>query len=264
MRGRSLVRDYAASLRTPEFWIYSTWLELVTKYRRSRLGLFWVFLPPFLYAFVVGGFFARLQGYSPAVFVPHMAIGFVLFRFVTVILNESTTTCSQHAAFILDGRVRLTDYMLRVVAKAAFYLVFATPVVVIALLISPSFNPWGLLTLVPALLAILLNVCWMSAVVAIIGSRLTDIHELMGSVMMFGFLFTPIIWTAEQVPAGTFRGSVARANPLFHFVELVRAPILGTSTEPFSIAYVLVMLVVGWLIAMYVYRRYARYVPVWI
>ena len=37
---RSLVRDYRDSLRFPEFWIYATWLELITKYRRSRLGLF--------------------------------------------------------------------------------------------------------------------------------------------------------------------------------------------------------------------------------
>lgn len=264
MTGRSLLRDYVDSLKTPEFWIYSTWLELVTKYRRSRLGLFWVFLPPFLYAFAVGGFFALLQGYEVAAFIPHMAIGFVLFRFVTVTLNDSTTTCAQHSAFILDGRVRLTDYVLRVAARAAFFLVFASPVVAMALILSPTVNIWGLITLIPALLVILLNVAWMGAIVAIIGARLTDIHELMGSVMMFGFLFTPIIWTAQQVPAGTIRGSVARANPLFHFVELVRAPILGTPIESLSLVYVAVLLVAGWLIAIHVYRRYARYVPVWI
>jgi ABC-2 type transport system permease protein len=264
MNGRSLFRDYGESLRKPEFWIYSTWLELVTKYRRSRLGLFWVFLPPFLYAFVVGGFFAKLQGYDVATFVPHMAIGFVLFRFVTVTLNEATTTCSQHTAFILDGRTRLTDYVLRVVAKAAFYLVFAIPVITAALWISPAFEASGLLTLIPALLVVLLNVGWMAAIVAIIGARLTDVHEFMGSVMMFGFLFTPIIWTAEQVPADTLRGSVARVNPLFHFVELVRAPILGERLETGTIAYVLGSLVIGWLVAAIIYKRYARYVPVWI
>ncbi|MDH5822991.1 ABC transporter permease [Luteimonas sp. RD2P54] len=264
MKGRSLLGDYAESLRRPEFWIYSTWLELVTKYRRSRLGLFWVFLPPFLYAFVVGGFFARLQGYDIASFIPHMAIGYVLFRFVTVSLNESTTTCAHHAAFILDGRVRLTDYMLRVMAKAGFYLVFTIPVVALALWISPTFEPLGLVTLLPSMLLLLLNVGWMAAIVAIIGARLTDVYEFIGSIMMFGFLFTPIIWTAEQVPAGTFRGSVARANPLFHFVELVRAPILGESLEPFTIAYVIGLLVIGWLAAALVYRRYARFVPVWV
>ena len=264
MRQRSLVRDYWDSLRHPEFWVYATWLELVTKYRRSRLGMVWAFMPSVIYAFGVGGFFANIQGQSPQQFIPHLALGYMVFRFIVISLSESTTTCAGHSSFILDGRVRLTDYVLRVVAKAAFYFIVAVPVAVIALAMSPTFHWQGLLTFVPAMVIVLLNVAWMGSLVAVLGARLPDVHEIIGSVLMFSFLFTPIIWRADQAPIDTLRGGIARANPLFHMVEIVRAPILSEPVEAFSIAYLAVMLVVGWTFAFLVYRRNARYVPVWL
>lgn len=261
---RSLLGDYRDSLHSPEFWIYATWLELVTKYRRSRLGLFWAFLPPLLYTFGVGWFFARLQGYDVWVFLPHLGLGYVLFRLVTVSLSDATTVCAAHANFILDGRVRLTDYILRVVARAFFYAALALPVLGIALAASPAFEPVGLLVLLPTLAVVIANIAWMAAIVAVLGARLPDVNQLVGSILMFAFLFTPILWRADQIPLGTLRGSIARLNPLFHLVEVVRAPLLGEPVEGLTYLYLGLMLVIGWAIAIWVYRKFARYVPIWV
>lgn len=262
--GRSLITDYFDSFRDPSFWMYSTWLEIVTKYRKSRLGLFWALFPPILYTFGVGWFFAHLQRTDPLLFIPHLGIGYVVFRLVTVSLNEATTAYSSHSGFILDGRTRLTDYVLRVAAKASFYVLVAAPVLVVALAVSPAFHWSGLATLIPAILLVLLNIAWMGIVVSIIGARFHDMYELMGSVLMFSFLFTPILWTAEHAPIDSLRGGIARANPLFHLVEVVRAPLLGVDIEPLTLIYLPCLLVAGWGLAMFLYRRYARFVPVWI
>lgn len=261
---RNLFADYRDSLRFPEFWMYATWLGIVTKYRKSRLGMFWAVSPAALYTFGVGGFYGYLQHVSPRSFAAHLGIGYVAFRFITVSLSEATSTCSGHASFILDGRVRLTDYVLRVMAKALFYLVCALPVLAVAVAISPAFHPEGLVEAIPGLLLVLLNIAWMAVFLAIVGARLSDVHELIGSILMFSFLFTPIIWKAAQMPAGTVRGTIARVNPLFHMIESIRAPIIGESIEPASYTYLVVMLLVGWVLTFLVYRRYARYVPLWV
>lgn len=262
--GRSLIADYRDSLRSPEFWVYATWLGLVTKYRQSRLGMFWAFLPPVLYAFGVGWFFASMQGTSAREFIAHLGIGYVIFRMVTACLNEATTTFAGHASFILDGRVRLTDYVLRVIAKAFFYFILSLPVLAFALYLTPSFSPIGLMVLPLGILVVLLNVAWMGVLVGVIGARLSDVYQLVGSVLMFSFLFTPIIWYAEQAPITSMRGAIARINPLFHLVEIVRAPLLGEPLEKLTFVYLAALLVVGWLLAAFVYRRYARFVPIWI
>lgn len=261
---RSLIGDYIDSFRNSGFWTYSTWLELVTKYRRSRLGLFWALCPALIYMFGIGGFFGYLQGHAADNFIPHLGIGYVVFRLITISLSESTTAFPGHASFILDGRVRLTDYILRVVAKALFYFIMALPAVAVALLISPAFQPSGLMMSFLAFILVLLNIGWMGAIVAVLGARLQDVHELIGSILMFSFLFTPIIWYADQAPIDTVRGMIARANPLYHMLESIRAPLLGEPIENLTYIYLGVMLVGGWLVASFIYRRYARYVPVWV
>lgn len=262
--GRSLFRDYIDSLRQPEFWVYATWLVLVTKYRQSRLGLLWAMVPSALYAFGIGWFFSSFMGIPLREFIPHLGLGYVVYRLVTASLNEATTVFSGHSTFILDGRVRLTDYVLRVIGRGFFYFLMAIPVLAVALAISSSFDPWGLVVLPLTMTIVLLNIAWLGVLVGVIGARLPDVNQLVGSILMFAFLFTPILWFADQVPANSLRGGIARINPLFHLVEVVRAPLLGKPVEFSTYIYLFCFLLVGWTLAIIVYRRYARFVPIWI
>lgn len=262
--GRSLWRDYRDSMSYPEFWIYAMWLDLLSKYRRSRLGLAWAFVPPILYAFGIGAFYAVIGNQPPSRIIPHVGLGYIIYRLVTASLSECTTAFSSHAGFIQDGRVRFTDYILRVIAKALFYLLISIPVIAAALIISPDFHSVGLATLFPAIALVLLNLAWMGALVAVLGARLPDVHELIGSIMMVSFLFTPILWRADQAPFNTLQGFIARLNPLFHLVEVVRAPLLGEPIGRSTFVYLALMTLAGWMIAGWVYRRYARFVPIWI
>jgi ABC-type polysaccharide/polyol phosphate export permease len=59
------------------------------------------------------------------------------------------------------------------------------------------------------------------------------------------------------------RGTIARFNPAFHFVEFVRAPVLGEHVEQMSLVVVAAMTLGGWALAALLYRRYARFVPLW-
>lgn len=264
MTGISIFRDYWRSLFQSEFWIYATWLDLVTKYRRSKLGLIWALVPPALYTFGIGAFYSLLSHMPPTHFFAYLGVGYVVYRLVTVPLSECCTTFRMHASFIQDGRVRFTDYVLRIIAKALFYFVMSLPIIAVALALSPDFRPMGLVTLIPALLVVLANVAWVGVVIAILGARLPDMHELMGSVLMFSFLFTPILWRADHVPSNSLQGFIARLNPLYHLLEIVRAPLLGIPIERLTFVYIAVMTVLGWLIAGFLYRRYARFVPIWI
>jgi len=264
MMGRSLLRDYRDSLSYPEFWMYAMWLDLLTKYRRSRLGLIWAIVPPVVYSFGIGGFYALIGHQPPSHIFSHLGLGYVIYRLVTASLSECTTAFTSHASFIQDGRIRFTDYILRVIAKSLFYLVLSIPVMAIALSFSPEFHAFGLVTLLPTLILVLANVAWMGALVAVLGARLPDVHELIGSILMFAFLFTPILWRANQAPSNTIQGFIARLNPLFHFVEIVRAPFLGEPIGHATWIYLAILTPVGWLFTGWIYRRYARYVPIWI
>lgn len=261
---RHLLKDLTESVRNPEFWALSGWLDIVVRYRQSRLGIFWLMTPAIVYIWGLGSFFASMQGLSVTSFAAHVAIGYAIFRVVSSVIIESTMAFSSAGPFILDGHVRLTDFVLRIVAKSLFYFVASIPVVVVALLVYPQVHWEGVLLSVFSFSWVLVNALWVGTVFALIGARFQDLSQFIGNIFMFAFLLTPIVWHADMMPAESLRGSVARLNPLYHMVEVVRAPILGETLEPLTLWYLVVMTVVGWLIALLVYRRYARFVPIWI
>lgn len=259
-----LIRDLKASLREPEFWAYSSWLDIVTKYRRSRLGIVWLLFPPVLYVGGIGYFYALLQKTDPLVSIPPFAIAYLLYRMFTNVVTESCTVLVGHAGFILDGHLRLTDFMFRTMAKALFYLVSALPLVVVVMVLSPAIHPIGLVTLLPAFALVVGNLFWMSAVVALVGARYPDVSEITGSIFIFAFILTPILWPPKYAPYGTPHGTFMRINPLYHMIEIVRGPLVGEAIEPLTYYYMAGMTVLGWALAIVLYRRYSRFVPVWV
>src|SRR5688572_13548931 len=152
-----LLKHLAASLREPEFWAYSSWLDIVSKYRRSRLGIVWLLLPPALYVAGIGYFFARLQNTDPLHFIPHLGLGYLIYRLASNVITESCSVLPGHSSFILDGHLRLTDFVLRTMAKALFYLAAALPIIVVVLCMTPDLQWLGVLTALPALLWVLSN-----------------------------------------------------------------------------------------------------------
>jgi ABC-type polysaccharide/polyol phosphate export permease len=260
----TLLAQFRDSFRQPAFWAYSSWLDIVTKYRRSRLGVFWLFVPPLLYVWGLGFFYSGLMGAVDANFICHVGIGFLLFRLMSTVITESSGVLPAHQAFILDGHVRLTDFVLRVLAKALFYFLMAMPVLAPALMLGPGVTLTGVLLGLLALPLVLANLLWIASVTSLVGARFPDVNEIMGNVFILGFVMTPIVWYAGSAPAGTIRGMVMRVNPMFHLIEIVRAPILGEPLSRYTLAYVALMSLGGWLLAMVLHRRYSRFVPLWL
>lgn len=257
-------RELRESIRNPEFWALSSWLDILVRARRSRFGALWLMAPAIVYVFGLGAFFAAMQGQSLPVFAAHVALGAMVFRTLmsTVIGSASVFAASQ--SFIMDGHMRMTDYLLQSLAKSFFDFCTYVPITVIALLMLGGVHPLGIVMAPITLAIIYLNGLWMSVVFSMLGARHPDFGQLLSNVSIFLFLLTPIIWHSDSMPAGSARGQLMRFNPFYHFVELFRAPILGQPIEPLTYWYVGVVTVAGLVVATIVYRRYARFVPLWI
>lgn len=257
--------ELAESFRNPEFWALSSWLDIIVRARRSRFGVLWLLAPSIVYVFGLGMFFASMQSSTESgEFFAYVALGAMVFRtLMSAVIGSATVFNSSHS-FIMDGHMRLTDFLLQSLAKSFFDFCMYIPAAVVALIIfgQPSFT--GLLWSVPAVALIYLNGLWISAVFALAGARFPDFGQLLNTTAIFLFLLTPIIWYPEMMPAGSLRAMLMRANPFYHFVEIFRAPILGRPVETLSLYYVGIMTVVGLAVATWAYRRYARYVPLWI
>lgn len=259
-----LIPDLWKSLRSPDYWAYSSWLAIVTKYRRTRLGLFWAVAPFGMFIFVLGNVYSHLMNYPLEEYMPFLGTGYLLWRFMTQVVTESVGTFHGHKGFIMEGRIRLTDFILGAFAKAGFHMALAGAVLLAVYIWSPAIelsSLWTLLFTMPLLIA---NVAWVAVCVAMLGARAPDIQEAITTVLVVGLLLTPILWPIDRFPPETTRGALVRVNPAFHVLDLVRAPLLGKWPETMSVVLVLVMAVFGWILASFLYRRYSRFVAIWI
>jgi ABC-2 type transport system permease protein/lipopolysaccharide transport system permease protein len=101
---------------------------------------------------------------------------------------ESTGVFTANYSFIMDGHVRLTDFVLRVLAKAMFYFAVALPVIAAALFLYPGVHPIGLALAPLSFLLVLLNSVWIGIVIALFGARFPDVGQFTSSVFLFAFL----------------------------------------------------------------------------
>lgn len=257
-------REMRESFRHPEFWALSSWLDIIVRARKSRFGILWLLAPSVVYVFGLGMFFAGMQPGSPGNYFAYVALGAMVFRsLMSAVIGSAGVFHGSHA-FIMDGHMRLTDYLLQSLAKSFFDYCMYLPVVVVALAMAGEVSVLGLVWALPATALIYLNALWVSALFALAGARFPDFSQLLNTVAIFLFLLTPIIWYPEMMPDGSLRALLMRLNPFYHFVEIFRAPILGEPVERLSIIYVSVLTVAGLTAATWAYRRYARYVPLWI
>lgn len=259
-----LVPDLWKSLRYPDYWAYSSWLAIVTKYRRNSLGLIWAVAPFTVFVMVLGSFYSHLMDYPLVEYLPYLGTGYLLWRFMVQVVTDAVGTFHGHKAFIMEGRIRLTDFILSAFAKAGFHLALGSLVMLAIYIWSPAMDLTSLWTLLLTMPLLIANVGWFAVCVAMLGARAPDIQEAISTVLVLGLLLTPILWPIEKFPPDTTRGMLIRLNPAFHVLDVVRASALGKMPETTSIVVVVVMAVFGWMLASLLYRRYGRFVALWI
>jgi len=252
------------SLRRPEFWAYSSWLDIVTRYRRTRLGLVWLLAPVAVFMLITGPLYARMFNRDLASYMIHLGMGYAVWRLMVMVLNDSVSAFRSNKSFIQDGNTRLTDYTLKSIAKSLFYFAFSMIGMLAVMIWSPAVSAPAILTLFISIPIVLINLFWVGYSLSILGARLPDLGEVLNTILMVGFLFTPIIWEGNRYPADSLGGVVVRLNPAFHMLEIVREPLFGRMPPQSSIAYVALLTLSGWLLAIFLCRRYSRYVPIWI
>lgn len=82
--------------------------------------------------------------------------------------------------------------------------------------------------MLPGLFLICLNLTWIAKVLAILNARYRDMQPIVAACVQIMLFATPIMWPVSSLHGAAI---IAELNPLYHLIELVRAPLLGTAPE---------------------------------
>lgn len=240
------------------------WLRFLVRYRMTALGPIWLLIGPSLFIAVLGFLYAEIGTADPYVFIPHLAAGLVLWTLIAGLVTGSTTVYQRNRADIMQGGQTLGDVVTNDVITTLLGFLHQVPIVVVVFLIYRVHLGWTALLSIPGIVLIVANGVWATQVFGVFGARFRDLSEIFSALMRIAFLATPILWMPGPDTKGTVMGAFLTYNPFYHFMEIVRAPLLGNPISPLTWGVVVSTTVIGFLLAYLVNRRFSRYVPLWI
>lgn len=239
------------------------WQDVATRYRRSVVGAFWLTINKAVLITAIGLVFGTLFGQPMDKFLPHIAVGLIFWGFITATLDSACTGFISKKGIILQINLPLYTHLMRDLWNETIILGHNVIIIPALMLIFQTGIGLSIFLIVPGFLLLLLNLMWMSLVLAVLCTRYRDVTQIVQNVLQVLFYLTPVIWNADLMP-DRVSPLVLEINPFYHLLELVRAPIEGKAPGMLSWVYVSVMAIIGWAMALPFYGFFRRRIAYWL
>ena len=256
-------RDIYVALKKYELAGVLGWQDIRQRYRRSSLGPFWLTISMGVLIGALGTIFGNLFGTPMKEFLPFLTLGLILWTFISTMLNEACTGFTVAESIIKQISLPLYTHILRVLWRNLVILAHNIVIFPIVLLIFWSpLQPMALL-FIPGFVLLMLNLSWMSLMLGVFCTRFRDLPQIVSNLLQVFFYLTPIIWMPQLLPK-RFNLLLLDTNPFFHLIEIVRAPLLGTSPSALNWQFGIVLALVGWSITIPFYGRFRSRIAYWL
>jgi ABC-2 type transport system permease protein len=231
------------------------------------LGPLWVSISMAVVATAMGILYGALFGEDITTFLPYVATGLLIWNFVNGCILEGSEVFIANEGLIKFLPAPLSLHVYRLVWRQALFFLHNLVVWAILMVIFPHPLGWSLLLALPAFALLVLNGAWIAVFTGIVATRFRDIPPIIASVSQLLFFMTPIVWQYDTLlrnPAVAERARIAELNPVMHFVEILRQPMLGQPIVWRHWYVVGVITVAGCIAALVFLRNYRSRVAYWV
>ncbi|TVQ85322.1 MAG: ABC transporter permease [Chromatiaceae bacterium] len=255
------LRDIAEGWGQYQLWLTMAMQDIRKRYRRSKIGPFWLTLSMGIMVGALGLLYGTLFKLDVSEFLPYVAAGFVIWGLLSGLVQDGAVTFITAEGLVKQLPVPLSTHVYRDVCRNLLIFFHNIWVYVAISLWFGSFPGLvGLLALL-GIAAIAVNALWIGLLLGLLSARFRDIPQIVASVVQVTFFITPIIWKADMLPE---RAVVLVWNPFYHFLEVARAPLLGDVPTPLNWLAVMLMTASGWLVTLVIFARYRWRIAYWV
>ena len=224
-------KDLSDGVSRVSLWSALGWSDVRQRYSGSLLGSFWITAN---IALMAGGHtfvFAAPLGLGAGRYAAYVTVGLVLWHFIQGALNEASNLFVAASETIRNAPMPLSVQALRLVWRNLIVLAHNMLIVPLVLLWA-GIAPSGLWTLVPAFLLVTATAFSIALLLGLLGARFRDVPQVVANGMQLLFFLTPVFWLPQTV--GGAREWFVAANPIFAFIDIVRAPLIGEAAAATS------------------------------
>ena len=220
------LHELLGAVTLKDTWLYCGWQDIRLRYRRSFLGPWWLTASTAVTIGVLGLLWSQIFQSDITTYLPFFAIGHVVWIWISSQVNDAATGFTQFEHIIKQTRLPYPTYLLRLSMRHGLILAHnAVVVIAVVLLCGAGFHPVAWLAF-PGLALVSIICVLLSILVAICCTRYRDLPPIVASLVQIAFFLTPILWQPDVLRSKTW---IADMNPLFHWIEVIRQPLLGSS-----------------------------------
>lgn len=254
------LHDLFSGLLRWQLWTRLGWNDILKRYKRSVLGPFWLTASNGIMVLALGLLYANLFKTPVDDFLPFLCVGLLVWNLISGFLIDGGLLFSSAESFIKQVRLPYSVYVYQ--AAWGKLIVFIHNLIIYFVVIL-YFRIWpgaAALLSIPGLLLILANGVLSSLAIGVVSARFRDIPQVVSSVVQIVFFLTPIMWKPELLAPHW----VLELNPFYHLIELVRAPLLGTTPTMMNYLVVLVATLLNLAISGVIFVRFRSRIAYWV
>jgi len=204
-------------------------MDMLTRYRRSFLGVGWSLLYPLAMTAI---FFLVFRNSAPAndpewwrTYIPNTLAGLAVWEFLRNSCVQGCKTFLVHEPYIRQCALPLAIYPLRVVLSNFLHAVIGLGIIA---LLGAAISPIGLSATVPAAMPALLIMAvfaWsLATVFAFATIYFNDVAHIVELAAQALFFLTPIVYPRQNLQGFAW---LSDANPFCAFLDILRDPLIG-------------------------------------
>ena len=256
------IRDWREGIARHELWTTFAWNDVRSRYRRSRLGQFWITLSVMVFIAAVGVFYAAILHTDLKTYLPYLTVGYVVWLFITTVITEGGIVYTSAAALMIQGRIPLSLLALRCVYRNLIVLAHNAVIIPIVFLLFHVSVSWTVLLVIPGLALVSVLMFWVTILLGALSARFRDVPQITISLLAVIFLVTPILWQSNALGPQVQR--LIHLNPFAYLLDVIRQPLLGEVPSLRTWLVVSVMALGGLTASLFIFSRFRARVPYWL
>lgn len=253
--------EYSRSFKLKDAWLYLGIQDIKLRYRRSILGPWWVTISSAIMIIALGFLWSNIFVTDIKVYLPFFAIGYIFWIWISTQITDATTGFTQFENVIKQTDLPFPIYVLRLSVRNIIILSHNLIIVVLVIFIVGDGVNLNTLLVIPAIVLMQVMLILLCTCIAIFCTRFRDMNQVIAMVLQISFFFSPIIWQPSSLKG---HYALINWNPIFHWIEIIRQPLLGLQPAIENWEFVLINTGLMFFISVYSLGRLKSKIAIWL
>jgi hypothetical protein len=164
-------RDLADGAARSWMWVALALQDIKLRYRGSILGPFWLTISTVVMVVAMGAIYSTLFHMDVAAYLPYLAIGLVIWQFISTVITEGCDTFLRAESVIQQIPIPFSIHAYRAVCRNLMVLAHSFVIIPIAIFIFGPAISWWAVEAAAGVVMLAINALWISVLLGMVSAR---------------------------------------------------------------------------------------------